>query len=144
MAQQHPSPTPPNATVALQPWQIPTVLDSVTEYWDCTDAPDYDNIQRIISYLSHIFQVPGAALTALERLLDIAYPGDKTSFVCRICGERVTVPQTPGKRPTVYCKKGTCQKTANRQRAQRYRARRSQLPQEDNSHPVDSSSQESL
>jgi hypothetical protein len=112
---------PPNATVALRPGE------KSVEYWDCTDTPDYENIQRILSYLSRMFEVPGDALTALERLCDLAYPGEKTSFVCRICGDRVTVPRTPGKRPTVLCKKSDCRKIANRRRAQRYRARRAQL-----------------
>ncbi len=129
--------TPRNATVALQ------LVDRPVEYWDCTDTPDYENVQRILSYLSHMTQVPGAALTALERLLDLAYPGEKTTFVCRICGERVTVPQTPGKRPTALCKKADCQRIANRQRAQRFRARRAQLRQESNLHPVIPSSEES-
>jgi recombinational DNA repair protein (RecF pathway) len=113
------------------------------EYWDCTDTPDYENVQRILSYLSHMTQVPGAALTALERLLDLAYPGEKTTFVCRICGERVTVPQTSGKRPTTLCKKADCRRTANRQRIQRYRARRALLRQESSSLLSVSSSQES-
>lgn len=136
MSQTHDSQTPRNATAALRPPERPI------EYWDCIDTPDYDNIQRILSYLSRMFEVPGAALTALERLLDLAYPGEKTTFVCRICGERVTVPQTPGKRPTVLCKKGTCQQIDNRQRIQRYRARRAQLRRESSLPLTVSSSQE--
>lgn len=93
------------------------------EYWDCTDSPDYENIQRILGYLSHLMEVPGDALTALERLLDLAYPGEKTAYRCRICGDLIIVPKTPGKRPSSLCKKMACQRTANRQRVQHYRAR---------------------
>jgi len=96
----------------------------MTEYWDCTDAPAYDNIQRILAYLNRLEAVPGPALTALERLCDLAYPAPKTTFTCRICGESIGVPKTPGKRPTSLCKKTDCQRIANRQRVQRYRARR--------------------
>lgn len=98
------------------------------EYWDCTDSPDYENVQRILDYLSRLPQVPGAALDALERLLELAYPGDKTAYTCRICGERIMVPKTPGKRPMSLCKKVDCQRAANRQRVQAYRARHTPTP----------------
>ena len=87
-------------------------------------------------------QVPDAALTALERLLDLAYPGEKTTFVCHVCGDLVSVPKTPGKRPIALCKKTGCQRAANRQRAQRFRARRAQLRKESSLHLTVSSSQE--
>ena len=95
------------------------------ESWDCTDSPDYENILRILGYLSHLMEVPGDALTALERLLELAYPGEKTAYRCRMCGEIILVSKTPGKRPSTLCKKVDCQRAANRERVQRYRARRS-------------------
>ena len=93
------------------------------EYWDYADTPDYENIQHILAYLSRLEAVPGPALTALERLCDLAYPASKTTFTCRICGELIVVPKMPGKRPTFFCKKTDCQRIANRQRQQRYRSR---------------------
>jgi hypothetical protein len=108
-----------NATVTLR------TLELSMEYWDCTDSPDYENILRILRYLSHLMEVPGDALTALERLLELAYPSEKTAYRCRMCGELILVPKTPGKRPSTLCKKVDCQRAANRERVQRYRARRS-------------------
>lgn len=101
----------------------------MTEYWDCTDTPDYGNIQRILAYLTRLEAVPGPALTALERLCDLTYPGPKTTFRCRICGEPIVIPKLPGKRPISLCKKSDCQRAANRQRVAKYRA----------AHPIPSS-----
>jgi hypothetical protein len=94
----------------------------MTDYWDCTDTPDYENFQRILAYLNRLEAVPRPALTALEHLCDLAYPAAKTTFRCRICGEQIVIPKLPGKRPTSLCKKSDCQRAANRQRVAKHRA----------------------
>ncbi|MBN1428460.1 MAG: hypothetical protein JXB07_08745 [Anaerolineae bacterium] len=53
--------------------------------------------------------VLGTTTEYVRDWVSLTYPGEKTTFVCRICGERVMAPQTPGKR------------------IQHYRARRAQL-----------------
>ncbi len=106
------------------------------EYWDCTDAPDYENVQRILGYLFGLMEVPGDALTALERLLELAYPGEKTAYRCRVCGDLIIVPKTPGKRPSSLCKKVDCQRAANRERVQRHRARHRQVSPDSEIPPI--------
>jgi len=100
---------------------------SETEYLDCTDQPDPENIRRIINFLSGLenkqglIALPSEALDALEQLLKIAYPGDEETYHCRVCGDPIQIPRTPGKKPSSLCKKTDCQRQANRERVARYR-----------------------
>lgn len=86
---------------------------------DCTDQPDPENIRTILDWLART-PTPGTALDALEALVKIAYPGEQTHYICRICGDTIDVPRRSGKSPTL-CKKTECQRTANRERVQRHR-----------------------
>lgn len=93
----------------------------MSDLWDITDQPDYENITRIIGYLSRREDIPGAALDALEGLLKVAYPGEVYTFTCEICGSPVRATRTPGKKPSRYCGSADCAREATRRRVAKYR-----------------------
>lgn len=94
----------------------------MSDLWDITDRPDYENIRRILSQLSRREDIPGAALDALEGLLSIAYPGEVVTFTCELCGSPVRAPKTPGKKPSRYCGSVDCEREATRRRVAKHRA----------------------
>ena len=94
----------------------------MSDLWDVTDQPDYDNIMRIVGYLSQRADIPGAALDALEGLLQVAYPGEVATFTCEVCGASVHAPKTPGKKASKYCGSEACKREVTRRRVAKYRA----------------------
>ena len=100
--------------------------------WDITKSPDPENIRKIIEYMSGIKGasginlVPGEALTAIEALIQIAYPGEEAAYQCRICGNKFHAPKRSGKVPDL-CKGYDCQKEANRQRVNKHRTKKQRI-----------------